>query len=134
MNSDTYKELIGRPVADLPTPALLIDAALLERNLAAIKECMGAGKAAYRPHVGWKAASSDSGPPVLKDSGLAIEFAGDEHSLVTGATASALEVGAKVELIPSHCDTTVNLYDRYHVIRSGMVEALWPVAARGRSD
>jgi len=84
--------------------------------------------------VGWKAASSDSGPPVLKESGLAIEFAGDEHSLVTGAAASALSVAGKVELIPSHCDTTVNLYDRYHVIRNGVVEAVWPVAARGRSD
>lgn len=84
--------------------------------------------------VGWKAASSDSGPPMLKDGGLAIEFAGDEHSLVTGAAASALRVGGKVELIPSHCDTTVNLYDRYYVIRSDVVEAIWPVAARGRSD
>ena len=84
--------------------------------------------------VGWKAASSDSGPPVLKESGLAIEFAGDEHSLITGAAASELKIGGKVELIPSHCDTTVNLYDRYHVIRNGVVEAVWPVAARGRSD
>ncbi len=84
--------------------------------------------------VGWKAASSDSGPPVLKESGLAVEFAGDEHSLVTGAAASSLKIGAKVELIPSHCDTTVNLYDCYHVIRNGVVEAVWPVAARGRSD
>lgn len=84
--------------------------------------------------VGWKAASSDSGPPVLKDSGLAIEFAGDEHSLVTGAAAYSLKIGGRMELIPSHCDTTVNLYDRYHVIRNGVVEAIWPVAARGRSD
>lgn len=84
--------------------------------------------------VGWKAASSDSGPPVLKESGLAIEFAGDEHSLLAGAVAAALKVGSKVELIPSHCDTTVNLHDRYHVVRHGVVEAVWPVAARGRSD
>lgn len=84
--------------------------------------------------VGWKAASSDSGPPVLKEGGLAVEFAGDEHSLVTGAAAAALKVGSKVELTPSHCDTTVNLYDRYHVVRNGVVEAVWPVAARGRSD
>ena len=84
--------------------------------------------------VGWKAASSDSGPPVLKGDGTPVEFAGDEHSLVTGAAASALKAGSKLELIPSHCDTTVNLYDRYHVIRNGVVEAVWPVAARGRSD
>ena len=84
--------------------------------------------------VGWKAASSDSGPPVLKTDGSPVEFAGDEHSLVKGSAASALAVGTKIELIPSHCDTTVNLYDRYHVIRNGAVEAVWPVAARGRSD
>lgn len=86
--------------------------------------------------VGWKAASSDSGPPVLKGSdGLAVEFAGDEHSLVAGGAAcAALKVGSKLELIPSHCDTTVNLYDRYHVIRNGVVEDVWAVAARGRSD
>jgi len=84
--------------------------------------------------VGWKAASSDSGPPVLKEGGYAVEFAGDEHSLVRGEIASTLRVGSRVELIPSHCDTTVNLYDRYHVIRDGAVEAIWPVAARGRTD
>jgi D-serine deaminase-like pyridoxal phosphate-dependent protein len=84
--------------------------------------------------VGWKAASSDSGPPVLKEGGYAVEFAGDEHSLVRGEIASTLRVGSRVELIPSHCDTTVNLYDRYHVIRDGALEAIWPVAGRGRTD
>ena len=86
-------------------------------------------------NVGWKAVSSDSGPPVLKSDGSPVEFAGDEHSLVQGAAAcTALKVGSNIELIPSHCDTTVNLYDRFHVIRNGVVEAIWPVAARGRSD
>jgi D-serine deaminase-like pyridoxal phosphate-dependent protein len=84
--------------------------------------------------VGWKAASSDSGAPVLKGADVAIEFAGDEHSLVQGTPARTLKVGSKVELIPSHCDTTVNLYDFFHVIRGGVVEDVWPVAARGRSD
>ena len=40
--------------------------------------------------------------------------------------------GERVELIPSHCDTTVNLYDRYVCVRNGVVEAVWPIAARGR--
>jgi len=85
--------------------------------------------------VGWKALSSDSGAPVLKgEPALAIEFAGDEHSLVTGAAAAALRIGDKVEIVPSHCDTTVNLYDVFYVVRDGVVEAVWPIAARGRSD
>jgi len=84
--------------------------------------------------VGWKAASSDSGPPVLKSSGAAIEFAGDEHGIIHGAAAVARQVGAKVELIPSHCDTTVNLHDAFHLVRNGVLEDVWPIAARGRSD
>lgn len=85
--------------------------------------------------VGWKALSCDSGPPVLKgEADVAIEFAGDEHSLLTGDAARGLRIGDRVEIIPSHCDTTVNLYDVFHVVRGGTVEALWPIAARGRFD
>lgn len=85
--------------------------------------------------VGWKALSCDSGAPVLKgDPVVAIEFAGDEHSLVTGDAGAALRVGDRVEIVPSHCDTTVNLYDCFHVVRNGVIEDLWPIAARGRSD
>lgn len=85
--------------------------------------------------VGWKAVSCDSGVPVLKgETRSPVEFAGDEHSLLRGAAAVGLKVGDFVELVPSHCDTTVNLYDRFHVIRGGVVEAVWPISARGRSD
>ena len=39
-----------------------------------------------------------------------------------------------MEIVPSHCDTTVNLYDRYVCLRDGKVEAVWPIAARGRTQ
>ena len=42
-------------------------------------------------------------------------------------------VGDKLELIVSHCDPVVNLYDRMYAARNGVVEAIWPIAARGRS-
>ena len=42
-------------------------------------------------------------------------------------------VGDKLELIVSHCDPVVNLYDRMYAARNGIVEAVWPIAARGRS-
>ncbi|MBZ5529558.1 MAG: DUF655 domain-containing protein [Acidobacteriia bacterium] len=45
-----------------------------------------------------------------------------------------LNVGDKVELIPSHCCTTVNLHDTYYGIRKDEVETVWPIAARGRSQ
>ncbi len=42
-------------------------------------------------------------------------------------------VGDKLELIVSHCDPVVNLYDQMYAVRNGIVEAVWEVAARGRS-
>jgi D-serine deaminase-like pyridoxal phosphate-dependent protein len=86
--------------------------------------------------VGWKSASVDSGPPVLRDLADArFEFAGDEHgALRFDSGGCPLEVGSKVELDPSHCDTTVNLYDRYLVVREGTVESVWEISARGRTD
>ena len=40
-------------------------------------------------------------------------------------------IGAGNLLVPGHCDPTINLYDWYVCVRGGVVEALWPIAARG---
>ncbi|NQU69677.1 MAG: DSD1 family PLP-dependent enzyme [Rhodospirillales bacterium] len=84
--------------------------------------------------VGYKAASSDGGPIVpLGYENAAFTFAGDEHGQLffPGGTCP-LALGDKVTFLPSHCDTTVNLYDRYIVTRDGTVEDVWEIAARGR--
>jgi len=80
--------------------------------------------------AGWKALSTDGGMPVVKglpDARYAPK--GDEHGGVEGVR---LAPGSRIELVPSHCDTTVNLYDEYVCVRNGVVEATWPIAARGR--
>ena len=59
-------------------------------------------------------------------------FMGDEHGKLTFENGCPLAPGDKVELIPSHCDTTINLHDVYYVTRGGYVVAVWPIAARGR--
>jgi D-serine deaminase-like pyridoxal phosphate-dependent protein len=42
--------------------------------------------------------------------------------------------GDCVWLVPSHCDTTINLHDRYVLVRDdGRLQGTLPVAARGRS-
>ncbi|HVR89018.1 MAG TPA: DSD1 family PLP-dependent enzyme [Candidatus Limnocylindria bacterium] len=80
--------------------------------------------------AGWKAVSTDGGMPVVKGRPeLAYEVMGDEHGGVRGAR---MIPGERIELVPSHCDTTVNLYDEYVCLRNGVVEAVWPIAARGR--
>lgn len=83
--------------------------------------------------AGLKASSVDSGMP--QPWGLpGVEYvkASDEHgvlALAPGAKAPAL--GGKLLLVPGHCDPTVNLYDWFVCVRRGVVEALWPVSARG---
>ncbi|NNJ11546.1 DSD1 family PLP-dependent enzyme [Chloroflexales bacterium ZM16-3] len=61
---------------------------------------------------------------------------GDEHGILTWANDAdpGLAIGDRVALIPGHIDTTVNLFDVYHAQRGGEVVAIWPIAARGRSQ
>ena len=80
--------------------------------------------------AGLKASSVDSGmPAVWQRPGLAYTRASDEHGWVEGKPAPAL--GEKLLLVPGHCDPTINLYDWYVCVRKGVVEALWPITARG---
>ena len=38
-----------------------------------------------------------------------------------------------VTCVVPHCDPTVNLYDRVHVVRGETLVGLWPIEGRGRS-
>jgi D-serine deaminase-like pyridoxal phosphate-dependent protein len=83
--------------------------------------------------AGLKASSIDSGNPrVAGRPGLDYIKASDEHgvlSVAAGTTPPAL--GEKLLLVPGHCDPTVNMHDWFVCVRKGVVEALWPVTARG---
>ncbi len=81
--------------------------------------------------AGLKASSVDSGMPRVADSKAEFLKASDEHGVISINGAPGLELGDKIKLIPGHCDPTVNLYDHYVCVRSGKVEALWPITARG---
>ena len=83
--------------------------------------------------AGLKASSVDSGMPgVWSRPGLAYTKASDEHGWIEASGGvSAPALGEKLLLVPGHCDPTVNLYDWYVCIRRGVVEALWPITARG---
>jgi D-serine deaminase-like pyridoxal phosphate-dependent protein len=88
--------------------------------------------------AGLKSLSTDSGFAEPKNSpGMSYRPAGDEHGILAwapGALSGQPEprVGDRVELIPSHIDTTVNLHDVYHVTSAGRLVAAWPVSARGK--
>ena len=86
---------------------------------------------------GYKAFSTDRPftPRPIDLPGVPYGWAGDEHGrLDLSSSPSRLKVGDRVEFIPPHCDPTVNLYDQIYAMRGDRVEAVWPIAARGKSQ
>lgn len=87
--------------------------------------------------TGRKTLGTDHGTPTLKGypEGITFESFSEEHTKLTvNGPARDLRPGNTVEIIPGHVCTTVNLYDCYYATRKGVVEAIWPVGARGRSQ
>ena len=85
---------------------------------------------------GNKALSTDESMPVPKGlTGIDYRPGGDEHGILVLKNPNRdLQVGEKVEFLPGHCDTTVNLHNVFFGVRNGVVESVWPVEARGRVD
>jgi 3-hydroxy-D-aspartate aldolase len=87
--------------------------------------------------AGYKAFATDRPfpPQAVGHAGLIYTWAGDEHGRIDMRTTSRrLRVGDRVAFHPPHCDPTVNLYDEIHAMRGDAVEAVWPIAARGKSQ
>ena len=85
---------------------------------------------------GNKALTTDESMPEPKDlTGVSYEPGGDEYGIISLRKPSRdLRVGDKVEFVPGHCDTTVNLYNVFFGVRKGIVEQVWPIEGRGRAD
>ncbi len=56
----------------------------------------------------------------------------EEHGIVRLAPGFSPDVGDKLAFFPNHVCTTVNLSDELVVVRKGIVQQVWAVAARGR--
>jgi D-serine deaminase-like pyridoxal phosphate-dependent protein len=65
--------------------------------------------------------------------GLRYDWAGDEHGKVFLADPGRkFEIGQVLELVVSHCDPTVNLFDFFYISRNGIVTDVWPIDMRGK--
>lgn len=86
--------------------------------------------------AGLKSLSIDSGMPEPRGlAGITYQPGGDEHGILTWEKREGLpplEVGDRIEMIPSHIDTTVNLHDYYYAYRNGRLEAIWTIDGRGK--
>jgi len=84
--------------------------------------------------AGMKTATHEFGfPTVVAPEGWALTKLSEEHGFLEKQSddAPTLSRKDKVELLPSHGCTTINLHDEYWVTRDGILEAVWPIAARG---
>ncbi len=85
--------------------------------------------------AGAKACTINRPWPIVKgETGMSYTSGSDEFGTIRYEDPSrTYKVGDKLELIVSHCDPVVNLYDRMVAVRGGTVQAVWPIAARGLS-
>lgn len=86
--------------------------------------------------AGAKACTINQPWPIIKgESGMTYRSGSDEFGTITYGDdpSRTYKVGEKFEVIVSHCDPVVNLYDQMYAIRGDVVEAVWPITARGMS-
>jgi D-serine deaminase-like pyridoxal phosphate-dependent protein len=85
--------------------------------------------------AGMKTLTHEFGLPRFKErEDLELLGLSEEHGTVKLHDPSlTLKPGDKLEIIPSHGDTTLNIHDYYYGVRHGRVEVVWPIAARGKS-
>ncbi len=88
--------------------------------------------------AGLKSLYKDGGKPqviVPENSALEYNWFGDEYGMITSTDNSELPpIGTVLELVTSHCDPTVNLFDSYYLTRGKEVNGTWPIDLRGCSQ
>ena len=74
-------------------------------------------------------------PIVAGETGMSYTSGSDEFGTIRYEenASRTYRVGDKLELIVSHCDPVVNLYDQLYGVRGDRVEVVWPIAGRGMS-
>lgn len=90
--------------------------------------------------AGTKAFTADGtdGPPfpgrglVLDRPGLVLELMTEEHGIGRVTDGTDLRIGDRLEVVPLHVCSTVNMFDTAVGVRGGRVEREIPIAARGR--
>jgi D-serine deaminase-like pyridoxal phosphate-dependent protein len=77
----------------------------------------------------------------VKDHGRIVEYPtarivslSEEHAIVdlSACDGPRPEIGEIVNVIPNHCCVVSNMVDEVYGVRDGVVEVVWPVAARGK--
>ena len=81
---------------------------------------------------GHKSATKDHGNPLVYGiAGASVLTLNDEHATIALPPDSAIAVGDRIRLCPSHTDPTINLHDVFYAVEDDRVVGVWPITARG---
>lgn len=82
---------------------------------------------------GMKSITGEFGMPApVGIEGATISSLSEEHGHLVTDGKSNLSIGDKIELVPTHGCTTINLHDVFYPVRGDDVEGIWEIAARGK--
>jgi D-serine deaminase-like pyridoxal phosphate-dependent protein len=88
--------------------------------------------------AGLKSLYKDGGIPQIlgaEQSGLKYTWFGDEYGKISSSDGQPLPaLGSVLELVTSHCDPTINLFERFYLTRGEQVVDVWPIDLRGCSQ
>lgn len=86
--------------------------------------------------AGLKSMATDAGVPLVvgHETTSSYQFFGDEQGMVTNPPGHGFRRGERLELIPPHCDPTVDRYDVIWLVHDDVVLDVVEVTARGRSQ
>jgi len=79
--------------------------------------------------AGMKSLTGDTGQSFSVDGRVKVARLSEEHCTLTGEGVADLRPGQRIEVIPSHGDTTLNQHDVYHVRRGDEIVDTWPILA-----
>ncbi len=118
-----YRDALGGDEPGTFHQSLLIAATVISANQAEF----------VTVDAGLKSMATDAGEPLVTDSRDRYHFFGDEHGMVTTSDRPRSR-GERVELVPPHCDPTVDKYDYVWLARGDMIVGVADVCARGCSQ
>jgi D-serine deaminase-like pyridoxal phosphate-dependent protein len=88
--------------------------------------------------AGLKSLYRDGGTPRIIGSeypGMTYTWFGDEYGMVICPDSIEIPpIGTVLELVTSHCDPTINLFDQFYLFRGAEVVGVWPIDLRGCSQ
>ena len=108
------------------------DSPEFEQSLYVLGSIMSINSESIILDVGTKSISVESGFPKLFDDNNAKTIQVSDEHIVIKCDTKKYKLAEKVLLIPSHCDPTVNLHEKFNIINDKLeVVDSWKILARG---